>query len=107
MVGCGSPNSRPAAARPAPDSATGALCPSLLTQRFIVHNEPMSNRRSCVDCGRLGPETETDYTLIGSRFGWRLRKERAKDGTVILEWRCPQCWAEYKKNHGSSRAEAK
>jgi len=67
----------------------------------------MSNRRACVDCKRLGPETETDYTLIGSRFGWRLRKERAADGTVILEWRRPQCWAEYKKTHGSSRAEDK
>jgi hypothetical protein len=62
----------------------------------------MASRQVCVDCGRQAPETETDYTLISARFGWRLRREKTLDGTIILEWRCPDCWAEFKKSKASS-----
>ena len=27
---------------------------------------------TCVDCGEQSPQTETNYTLISSRYGWRL-----------------------------------
>ena len=56
--------------------------------------------RSCADCAKEAPETETDYTLISSQFGWRLSRRGMVDGTYVVEWRCPECWREYKKIHG-------
>jgi hypothetical protein len=56
----------------------------------------MSDRQICVGCQAQSPETETNYTLIGSQHGWRLIRTRAPDGTVVAEWRCPGCWKAYK-----------
>jgi len=53
-------------------------------------------RIHCMGCGAKSPEVETEYTLISSRFGWRLARRTARDGSAILEWRCPTCWAKYK-----------
>ena len=64
----------------------------------------MSDRQTCVDCHELSPETETNYTLIGSRFGWRLTRSKAADGTVLVEWRCPSCWRIYKAARGETTA---
>jgi len=60
----------------------------------------MAQHQTCVDCGKSSPATETDYTLISSQFGWRLRRERLPDGNVLFEWRCPQCWAKFKALRG-------
>jgi hypothetical protein len=49
---------------------------------------------SCVDCGILSPEADTNYTLID--VGWRLTRTQGPDGAVIPEWRCPVCWRVYK-----------
>ncbi len=46
----------------------------------------------CVDCGKLSPTTETDYTLISQRHGWRLTREKRPDGTYEVSWHCPSCW---------------
>jgi hypothetical protein len=51
----------------------------------------------CCDCRARSPETDTNYTLISSRYGWRLSRHVASDGTFIVEWRCPRCWERYKK----------
>jgi len=56
----------------------------------------MSERQICVGCQAQSPETETNYTLIGSQHGWRLIRSRTPDGTVVAEWRCPGCWKAYK-----------
>lgn len=53
-----------------------------------------------MDCRALSPETETNYTLIGSRYGWRLTKRRDARGKVAMEWRCPKCWRAYKSTGG-------
>lgn len=53
-------------------------------------------RIHCLGCGARSPDVETEYTLISSRFGWRLSRRMARDGSAILEWRCPSCWAKYK-----------
>lgn len=53
-------------------------------------------RIHCLGCGAKSPEVETEYTLISSRFGWRLSRRMARDGSAILEWRCPNCWAKFK-----------
>lgn len=43
------------------------------------------------------PETRTDYTLI-SELGWRLSRTQKPDGSWLLAWRCPSCWATFKQN---------
>jgi hypothetical protein len=48
----------------------------------------------------VAPETETNYTLIGSRYGWRLTKRRDGHGRVAMEWRCPTCWRAFKAAGG-------
>jgi hypothetical protein len=62
----------------------------------------MRDRQVCIDCGTLSPETETNYTLISSQFGWRLSRTRAPDGTFNVEWRCPNCWKEYKRQKAAA-----
>jgi hypothetical protein len=54
-------------------------------------------RHCCVDCGKISPITETAYTLIGSKFRWRLSKRTLPDGTSVAEWRCPECWRKSKE----------
>jgi hypothetical protein len=60
--------------------------------------------QTCVGCGKNAPETDTNYTLISAQFGWRLTRVKRADGTVVLEWRCPTCWREYKKTRAPSAA---
>jgi hypothetical protein len=50
-----------------------------------------------VTCGKRAPETETNYTLISAQFGWRLTRFKGPDGSIVLEWRCPTCWREFKR----------
>lgn len=50
----------------------------------------------CIDCRARSPAVETEYTLISSRFGWRLTRRVGPDGALSLEWRCPTCWTRYK-----------
>lgn len=49
----------------------------------------------CVDCKKTAPDVVGDTTLV-SGMGWRLRRHVEADGTVVLEWRCPACWAAFK-----------
>jgi hypothetical protein len=57
----------------------------------------MRDRQTCIDCGKLSPETETNYTLISAQFGWRLARRRTETGEFVAEWRCAECWREHKK----------
>ncbi len=59
----------------------------------------MQERQTCAECGRHSPLTETGYTLISKEFGWRLLRRKALDGSLVLEWRCPTCWAKYKQRN--------
>jgi hypothetical protein len=49
-----------------------------------------------VGCGVEAPETETDFTLISARHGWRLVRRTSTGGDLIIEWRCPECWQHHK-----------
>ena len=60
-------------------------------------NSEKPQPRACHDCGANSPATDTSYTLISQRFGWRVTKETESDGTLIAIWRCPVCWSEYKR----------
>jgi hypothetical protein len=55
----------------------------------------------CIDCELEAPETSTDYTLISTQFGWRLQRRVLPAGTVVLEWRCPECWKRFKLRRDS------
>ncbi len=50
----------------------------------------------CVDCGEIAPPTETNFTLISSRHGWRLTRTFTPDGRKVMQWRCPECFARYR-----------
>jgi hypothetical protein len=58
----------------------------------------------CVDCRVRSPAAETNYTLISSRHGWRLTRRAEADGSIILEWRCPACWARHRGRASTSGA---
>ena len=62
----------------------------------------MRDRQTCSDCGKMSPETETNYTLISAQFGWRLTRSRAENGDLIVEWRCAECWRDHKKKKNLS-----
>jgi hypothetical protein len=64
----------------------------------------MSTREfeTCVVCGAKSPNTETNYTLISPKFGWRLSRRPAGDGTFIVEWRCADCWSKHKEKQAES-----
>lgn len=47
---------------------------------------------TCVDCGTTSPTTETNYTLISARHGWRLTLGLDDKGVRTMQWRCPACW---------------
>jgi hypothetical protein len=54
----------------------------------------------CVGCGIGSPVVATNYTVITSRYGWRLtQREHAAmsspRSSAVVEWRCPGCWAQH------------
>ena len=51
----------------------------------------------CVGCLARSPATNTNYTLISARHGWRLTLAQDETGARTPEWRCPTCWARYKQ----------
>ena len=59
----------------------------------------MSQQQACVDCRASSPLTETNYTLISSRHGWRLNRKRVSEGKFVMEWRCPSCWSRFKEEN--------
>jgi hypothetical protein len=61
---------------------------------------------ACVGCGQRAPETETHYSLISAKFGWRLRRFRTPSGKLAFEWRCSACWRTLKaRSQGGSEAQ--
>jgi hypothetical protein len=53
----------------------------------------LESRNHCVGCGTSSPATETNYTLIGPQYGWRVSRSVDPKGRKIAEWHCPKCWA--------------
>jgi hypothetical protein len=64
--------------------------------------EPQPQRPTCIDCGAAAPETNTNYTLISTSFGWRLTRRTLPGGVKIVEWRCSNCWRKHKSRPGAS-----
>ncbi len=69
-------------------------------RRFVAMNSDDQHADAdhrCVDCGKPAPTTDTNYTLISARHGWRLTRAPDRDGRRIMEWRCPTCWQAHRK----------
>jgi hypothetical protein len=64
----------------------------------------MSQRPTCIDCGANAPDTNTNYTLISTSFGWRLTRRALPGGGQAVEWRCATCWRKHKTGAGGKRA---
>jgi hypothetical protein len=60
------------------------------------------DRETCVGCGVRAPATDTNYTLISSKHGWRLLRRALGDGEYALDWRCRECWRAYKREMGDA-----
>jgi hypothetical protein len=50
-----------------------------------------------VDCGAHVPPQDDESALISVKYGWRLTRKIEGDGSAVLEWRCPKCWARYRE----------
>ncbi len=75
---------------------------SPLTQEARMQPNEAASARICVTCGEPSPETETNYTLISAAYGWRLSRTLDDQGQVKMEWRCPKCWAVYRRKGARS-----
>lgn len=53
-------------------------------------------KRACNGCSKAAPTTETSYTLISARFGWRVTRSTGAHGAVQTEWWCRECWVKRK-----------
>jgi hypothetical protein len=49
------------------------------------------NKDVCTVCGGSAPVVKTAGTL-GS-LGWRMEIGKRADGSTLVEWICPECWA--------------
>jgi hypothetical protein len=76
----------------AEEPATTSLC---WRARTVTMTGAM-RKEKCHDCGIDSPATNTEYTLISSRYGWRVVQARDAKGEIVMEWRCPTCWKEFK-----------
>jgi hypothetical protein len=56
----------------------------------------------CIGCGAEPPPTNTDFTLVSAQ-GWRLTPAMNDDGKKVMQWRCPACWARYRRRIGLSK----
>ncbi len=65
----------------------------------------MDKNRTCIDCKRESPKTNTAHTLIGPEFGWRLTRRTDERGEPVMEWRCRDCWRAYREARGPSDAD--
>jgi hypothetical protein len=43
------------------------------------------------------PPQDDESALISVKYGWRLTRKVEGDGSSLLEWRCPKCWARYRE----------
>jgi nitrate reductase cytochrome c-type subunit len=65
---------------------------------MAIREDDMTDDRVCVDCHAHAPATNTGYTLISAKHGWRLSRSTA-NGKIAMEWHCPSCWEKYKKKN--------
>ncbi len=61
-----------------------------------------ADARTCSDCSKALPAEEGDTsTLISTKYGWRLVREKQPNGDVVPKWRCPDCWRDHKRRLGA------
>ncbi|XXT20331.1 hypothetical protein WME94_02020 [Sorangium sp. So ce429] len=82
-----------------PETLEGPTSTTSVSSGHTMTGPPESEQRvaqRCVDCGTPAPKTETNYTLISSRYGWRLTRTVDASGRRMMEWRCPACYTRYR-----------
>ncbi len=67
----------------------------LSTMGTTIEVDTIEKPPCCKDCGKVSPRTDTSYTLISSRHGWRLSFDNV-NGYRTSVWRCPECWKAFK-----------
>jgi hypothetical protein len=71
---------------------------AVLTAEMSAHSSqapapPVDNAKICIGCGAVAPPAEEDSTLISIAHGWRCVRAVNSSNRVVIEWRCPTCWA--------------
>jgi hypothetical protein len=61
------------------------------------------SKRVCAACRQTAPADASEYTLIGSRYGWRVTKSTTAEGSILLEWRCRECFAKHRAKMDTER----
>jgi len=79
-----------------------AVAPPLQCSGHMQGESLHASVHVCVDCNEQSPQTETSYTLISSRYGWRLSLEEGPSGERVAIWRCPSCWTRHRSRTKSS-----
>jgi hypothetical protein len=46
----------------------------------------------CGGCRAPSPPTNSNYTLISQKHGWRLVLKEDESGNRVGQWSCPACW---------------
>ena len=57
----------------------------------------------CVGCAAEPPASNGDSTLVSAR-GWRLTAAVGEGGSKLMQWRCPTCWARYRRRLNLAKA---
>lgn len=61
------------------------------------------DRPRCGGCGAPAPPTDTNYTLISQKHGWRLVLQEDESGNRVGQWWCPACWAKKRDSRKQAR----
>ena len=54
----------------------------------------------CVECNKHSPVSHG--TLISAKYGWRIHRQLDARGQLVIEWRCPECYAKSKGGRGTT-----
>jgi hypothetical protein len=60
----------------------------------------------CVDCPATVEAKGVGDTLVAIQTGWRLTRGPDIEGRINpinLQWRCPKCWAAYRRKKPAGR----
>lgn len=64
--------------------------------------DDLDKQQVCSLCRAVSPVTQTNYTLISSKYQWRMEVISGADGQKEPRWYCPDCWQKLKQIRGAS-----
>lgn len=69
---------------------------AVMNHRSTYLDDSVPRVEVCAGCGVAAPTACTNYTVISSRYGWRLSHVEGEPSARAVEWRCPTCWAKFR-----------